>query len=241
MRRLEDTHWWFVARRNLVLTALRRVLRASAPPPAGGRPRHILDVGCGTGAMLTQLRPFGRVVGLDREPLALQFCRERGHRDLVCASATVLPFADNAFDVIVALDVIEHIADDKAALREIARVLVPGGHAFLTVPAYRSLWSGHDVALMHQRRYVAREVKQLALGAGLRVSRVSYTVSALLPLVGAIRLAQRLQKNRPVRADAVPTARPLNALLRAYLDWESRLALRARLPFGLTVFAIVTK
>jgi SAM-dependent methyltransferase len=249
MYRLEDSHWWFVARRNLVLMALRRLLRCRRPSAATGGtaavpPLRLLDVGCGTGGTLERLKPFGNVVGLDLEPLALAFCRERGHRALVRASATRLPFGDGAFDVVVALDVLEHIPDHEAAAREIARVLAPGGFVIVTVPAYRSLWSRHDVALMHQRRYRSGEVKRLLGAPGLRVARLTYTVSLFLPIVWAIRTSQRLRRSsrrETPRADAAPTHPLLNRALRAWLDLESRLALRARLPFGVTVFAVAEK
>ena len=240
MYRLEDTHWWFTARRNLIFFALEHLLREGAGR-AGDKPLRLLDVGCGTGAMLDRLRPLGHIVGLDMEPLALEFCRTRGHRELVRASATALPFADNSFDFVVATDVLEHIPDDAAAAREIRRVLAPGGSVLITVPAYQSLWSGHDIALMHQRRYRGREMRRLLTAAGLRVTRLTYTVSALFPLVWMIRRAQRLRPSREPRADAVPTPTALNHLLRAWLDMESRLALRFRLSFGLTVFAVARK
>lgn len=239
MYRLEDRHWWFVARRHLLTRALEAFLR---PSPAAPRSPRLLDVGCGTGGTLDRLRPYGEVVGLDLEPLALRFCRERGWRTLVQGSATALPFADNSFDAVVALDVLEHIPDDARAAAEIGRVLAPGGILLVTVPAYRSFWSGHDVALMHQRRYVAREVEALLRGAGLKVEQLTYTVSALLPLVWLIRRAQRLLRpNAPPRADAAVTGEPLNGLLRALLQAENHLALRCRIPFGLTVFAVARK
>jgi SAM-dependent methyltransferase len=240
MYRLEDTHWWFAARRELVLRALRRLLKGQERPAGGGRLR-LLDLGCGTGATLTRLRPFGRATGLDLEPLALAFCRERGHRELVRGSATALPFADRTFDVVVALDVLEHVADHEAAAREIARVLAPGGHVLVTVPAYRSLWSRHDVALMHRRRYRAGEVGRLLEGAGLGMSWLTYTVSALLPVVWAVRTAQKLRPAAPARADTLPTRPLLNFLLRAWLGLEGRIALRTRLPFGVSIFAVGRK
>lgn len=249
MYRMEDRHWWFVARRNLVLMALRR-LRDSLPKSGfsgAAAALRILDVGCGTGGTLERLRPFGQVVGLDLETLALEFCRRRDPTlRLVRGSATALPFASGAFDVVVAMDVLEHIPDHAAAAREIARVLAPGGALIATVPAYRALWSRHDVALRHQRRYVAKEVRLLLQGAGLRVERLTYTVSAILPIVWAVRMGQKLRAASAdaaaaPRSDVVPTPALTNQVLRGLLDLENRVALRAHVPFGVTVFAIARK
>lgn len=235
MRRLEDRHWWFVARRNLICAALHRFGKTANP--------LVLDMGCGTGGTLDRLQEFSRPVGLDLEPLALELCRERGHTNLVLASATALPFADATFDAAIALDVLEHIPDDVAAVGELARVLKPGGIAIVTVPAYQSLWSGHDVALMHQRRYRADEVRVRLEEAGLVLERLSYTVSALLPAVWLVRKLQNaLHKKHTVpRADARPTPEPLNGLLRRLLDLETRIVLGRALPFGLTIFAVARK
>lgn len=236
MFRLEDGHWWFVARRSLLLRALRRLL-VNRPSP------RILDVGCGTGGTMDRVRPLGTVVGLDLEPLALEYCRERGWTTLVQGSATALPFADASFDAAIALDVLEHVPDHRAAAREIARVLAPGGVLLATVPAYQALWSRHDIALMHQRRYVTREVKALLEDAGLTVEYLTYTVAALLPLVYLVRKAQRLfQPNAAPRADAAAVSPALNRVLLGILEAESRLNLRGiHLPFGLTVFAIARR
>lgn len=235
MRRLEDKHWWFVARRNLICAALQRFGKTANP--------LVLDMGCGTGGTLDRLREFARPVGLDLEPLALGLCRERGHENLVLASATQLPFEAATFDAAIALDVLEHIPDDATAAGELARVLKPGGIAVVTVPAYQSLWSGHDVALMHQRRYRAEEVRKRLEESGLVVERLSYTVSALFPAVWVVRKLQNALAKRDAlpRADALPTPEPLNGILRRLLDLETGIVLGRSLPFGLTVFAVARK
>ncbi|MDX1935267.1 MAG: class I SAM-dependent methyltransferase [Capsulimonadales bacterium] len=236
MFRLEDEHWWFAARRNLILRAVRSI------PAEPVLPRRFLDVGCGTGGTLARLAPSGEVVGLDMEPLALTYCRRRGLRNLVQGSATSLPFRDAVFSGVLALDVLEHLPEDSACVREIARVLAPGGVVYVTVPAYRSLWSSHDVALMHQRRYVAGEVRRLLEGEGLEIVRLSYTVSLFFPPVWLIRtLRRRLRPGKPAKADVALTPPWLNGVLRRVLDIESRIALRFRLPFGVTVFAAARK
>jgi len=238
MYRLEDEHWWFVARRNLIVRALARFSSTKTTPQAA----RVLDVGCGTGGMLDRLQPFGEVLGLDLEATALAFCRQRGYTRLVQASATAMPFAADTFDVAVALDVLEHIPDHAAAAREIARVLKPGGALFVTVPAYRSLWSGHDVALMHQRRYVAREVVALLEQAGLYVEHLTYTVSILFPLAYLVRMVQRrLRPGAPPRADVRSTPPLLNRALLGLQDAESRIALVSQIPYGLSILAVARK
>jgi Methylase involved in ubiquinone/menaquinone biosynthesis len=241
MYALEDHHWWFAARRTLLMNALGRWLPGVPGDPA--RPRRLLDVGCGTGATLTHLARFGDVVGVDVEPRALAFCRERGVRgELALATAEALPFPDGAFDAAVALDVLEHLRDDAAAVREIARVLKPGGLLFASVPAYPSLWSRHDVALMHRRRYTRATLYPLVTGAGFTLEYATHTVAALLPPIWLLRRAQRLLPHHgPPRADVFPAPALLNALLRAVLEGEGRLALRVRFPFGLSLFVVARR
>ncbi|GAB4453170.1 MAG: class I SAM-dependent methyltransferase [Armatimonadaceae bacterium] len=238
MYRLEDEHWWFVSRRRL----LKRAMDRFPPPAPADRPRRLLDVGCGTGGTLDWIAPLGEVTGLDAEPVALDFCRKRGYGNLLLADATNLPLSQNSIEAVIALDVLEHIPDDHAATREIARVLAPGGMVYITVPAYRSLWSGHDVALMHQRRYVAGEIRSLLERNGLEVVYLTYALTAYFPLVWLIRKTRALlTPSAPPRADVGMTPRSLNGLLRFWLDIEGELALRVPLPFGLTVFAVGRK
>src|SRR5438128_302523 len=137
MYRLEDSYWWFVARHRLVDALIRSRYPQADPDTA---PLDILDVGCGTGAMSARLTRFGRVVSADFSPLALEFSRRRGLTHLVGADAMRLPFASNAFDLLIAMDMLEHLPDDKAALCEFYRVLKPGGRIIATVPAFALLW-----------------------------------------------------------------------------------------------------
>jgi ubiquinone/menaquinone biosynthesis C-methylase UbiE len=239
MYRFEDTYWWFVARRHLIASLL------DGHYARDGR-LQILDIGCGTGAMLDELSPFGAVIGADFAPEALGFCRARGdHYPLTRADVRRMPFADNSFDVVTAMDIIEHIDDDKAAASEINRVLKPGGRLFVTVPAFPSLWSEHDEALHHYRRYTAPHLKDLFQRVGFAVPKLSYTVTSLFPGIWLYRqLSKRLPKRRTdgeKKADLVNFSQPVNTALLALSEWESRLVQRVNLPFGVTVVCVAQK
>ena len=243
MYRFEDTYWWFVARRHLITTLLDGYYALE------GKLR-VLDIGCGTGAMLDDLAPFGDVTGADFAPEALAFCRERGagngtNYKLTRADVRCLPFQSNSFDVVTAMDIIEHIDDDKAASREILRVLKPGGRLFVTVPAFPSLWSEHDEALHHYRRYTAPHLKDVFQRVGFAVPRLSYTVTSLFPLIWTYRqLSKRFSKKRPdaeKKADLVEFTGPINSALMLLSQWETRLVQRVNLPFGVTVVCVAQK
>ena len=243
MYRFEDTYWWFVARRRLIVSLL------DSTYPRDGRLR-LLDIGCGTGAMLDMLAPFGDVTGADFAPEALQFCRARGEAQgraypLTRADVRRLPFATDSFDAVTAMDVIEHIDDDKAAASEIFRVLKPGGRLFVTVPAYQFLWSEHDEALHHYRRYTAPHLKDVFQRVGFSVPKVSYTVSSLLPPIAAYRLVSHALTGRrrggEKKADLVQVSPRVNAALESLCAWETRLVGRTNLPFGVTVVSVAEK
>ncbi|MBM3493051.1 MAG: class I SAM-dependent methyltransferase [Armatimonadetes bacterium] len=228
----EDSYWWFVGRRRLVLDLMAQRYGSRAD-------LDILDVGCGTGAMSSALRRFGRVVSADLSDLALRYSARRGLTALCSADATRLPLRSESFDAIVALDLLEHIPDDAAAAHEFARALRPGGCLFATVPAYQSLWSGHDLALMHMRRYTAREVGRLVSGQALRVLRLSYAMTALFPIVWLVRMRER--KAREPQASVRPVPPPINAALIRLLEIENRVLRRMNLPFGVTVLCVAEK
>ena len=236
MFELEDTYWWFVARRELVRELLLR------HRPEGERIR-ILDVGCGTGATLTALSDLGELVALDRSPAALRFCRRRGFSQLILAEAERLPVASDSVEVVLALDLLEHIEDDGAAAREIARVLRPGGIAIITVPALPGLWSEHDEALDHIRRYRARRLRRILTEAGFRIEKLSPVITALLLPIAALRFVQRVppkRKGTPETAFIIPP-RAINRLLIGILRLE-RVWLRClSLPVGVSLVAVTRK
>ncbi len=197
---VEDYHWWFVGRRAIVFTQIedalgtRASLRAGFPLEAdqsqAGRAGmraypglRVLDIGCGTGATMDHLKRYGRPHGIDLSELPLSFSRKRGHQRVLRASATELPFDSESFDLITALDVVEHLDDDVKGLAEIRRVLKPGAPAVIFVPAFQSLWGPNDVQSGHRRRYRLNELRAAVEKAGLRVERISYAnVGMFIPI-----------------------------------------------------------
>jgi ubiquinone/menaquinone biosynthesis C-methylase UbiE len=240
MHSLEDGHWWFIARRRLIASLLSDL---SLPKDI-----DILDIGCGTGAMLDDLMCCGRVIGADFSPEALSFCHKRSEKTgqvhpLVRADIRSLPFRSNSFDVVTAMDIIEHIDRDKDASQEILRVLKPGGKLIATVPAFMSLWSRHDVALQHQRRYTAPQFRDLLQRSGFRIDKISYTVSSIFPLVWLVRRVGSLldrSQNTP-HADVVETPALLNSILLGLMNAETEIVRKSSLPIGVTIVVVARK
>ncbi|MBS1713124.1 MAG: class I SAM-dependent methyltransferase [Armatimonadetes bacterium] len=231
MRALEDRYWWFVSRRALA----RRLLDQAAP-----HCQDVLDLGCGTGALLSELGTTKTAFGLDFSEHAVGFCRQRGLPRLVKGDAERLPFGDGSFDAVVSLDTFEHLERDKVAMAEAFRVLRPGGTIVLNVPAFRWLWGPHDVALMHFRRYTRNEVRELLASTGFECQVVSYSVFLLFPVVVCIRALERLRRGRAeVRLPQVGA--PLNGVLTSLMQAEGRWIGPTSLPWGSSVVAVGRK
>jgi SAM-dependent methyltransferase len=237
MFEIEDNYWWYRGLRAL----LRDLLARYAP-----RDATILDAGCGTGANLKMLQSYGRAIGIDISEQALAFCHARGipQDRALLASVTDLPFEDSLFDLAVSFDVICNIADDVSAFAEVARVLKPGGRFIVQLPAYQWLWSAHDVAVGHQRRYDARSAREKLTRAGLRVERIMHTNSLFLPFVAIERVVRRrdIHNSDVVESDLqMQLPRVLNSSLAALYGIEMRAAARVNFPFGLSIIAIASK
>jgi SAM-dependent methyltransferase len=205
-----------------------------------GQDARILDAGCGSGSVLDRLADFGKVTGADISPASVAATRARGH-DVHQASLDRLPFENDSFDLVTCLDVLEHTSDDVAALRELRRVIRPGGHLLLTVPAYPALWSGHDELNHHHRRYLRGSLRAAAERAGLALERDSHFNALLLPAAAAARLAGRTRRGsgRPkARSDLTLSPRSLDRLLELPLQLEATLLRTGiSLPAGLSLMA----
>jgi SAM-dependent methyltransferase len=237
MFELEETHWWYRGRRSLVRDALDRF---AAPD----RPLRILDLACATGGSIRFLSDYGSIRGVDISEETIRLCSARGIDTIVRGDALKLPFADGAFDVVLALDAFEHFEDDKAAMAEVHRVMRKGGVLVATVPAFMALWSPHDEAYHHYRRYRKPELQGRLEAVGFHTERMSYSSMLLfLPVL----LLRRLRSLRPKPVEeaesdfAVPMPWPLETVA----DWLTRLEIavekRVALPFGVSLYGVLRK
>lgn len=233
MYAIEETHWWHVARRRLVLDLIARAF-------PGRTDLRLLDVGTGTGRMLEEFSRFGTATGLDLDDDALRFCRRRSVPfGLLKANLLALPFPDGAFDAVVALDVIEHIEDHVGALREVARTLLPGGRVFIFVPAHQWLWSLQDEISHHVRRYTAPTLRAAVDASGLEIERLSYFNTFLMPAVVLGRLWLKVQlRHREISDESALHPAWSNGLLRRIFCLEVPILRRLDLPTGASLVCV---
>ncbi len=249
MFHLEDTYWWYVGMRRISDRLIRRDLDNGARPnpahdTANGRPLKVLDAGSGTGGSLHLLEQYGEVTAFDFSRQAAEMYKTRQAGRILVASIDAIPFADSTFDLVTSFDVVCQLPapEDETALRELWRVLKPGGGFLVRVPAFQFLHGPHDVVLHTKHRYSAREMVDKLERAGFRPLRTTYANTLLFPVALARRLLAKVRKDAPrTNSDVRPVPAPLNAVLTAVLSAESLLLARLRLPFGLSFIALARK
>ncbi|MFL6229015.1 MAG: class I SAM-dependent methyltransferase [Pyrinomonadaceae bacterium] len=238
MREVEDAHWWFAGRRRILESFVARIV-TDLDPAAGARPR-ILDVGCGTGANLEMLAQFGDAEGVDVSDDALAFCRARGLSNVARGAAESLPYADETFDLVTALDVVEHLDDDLAGLSEMRRVLRPQGRVLLFVPAFMWLWGVQDDVSHHRRRYTLPQLRARVEAAGLAVERGTYANLTFFAPILLTRLAMRATGARPASENKINVT-ALNGALGRILGAEARWLRRFNFPVGVSAICVARK
>lgn len=230
MDRVEDSHWWFVGRRAILESFLHSISSRLKTPDSR---LSILDVGCGTGANLEMLAQFGDAEGVDVSDDALEFCRRKG-LTVRKGLAETLPFDGETFDITTALDVIEHLDDDIAGLREMHRVTKTGGRSLFFVPAFMWLWGVQDDISNHRIRYTKRQIVERIEKAGFRVERATYAnFTFFAPILGG-RTLMKLTGIKPESENNVNIS-ALNGVFGKLFSAERHWLKRFDFPFGVSI------
>ena len=232
MAELDERHWWYRARRDVLGALIRR--RIWLPNDA-----RILEVGCGTGHNFQMLREFGRLDAIEVDGVAREMASRRlGHAVMDAPLPQMSGVPLHAYDMIAILDVLEHIDDDRAALKALGQRLKPGGRLLITVPAHPWMWSAHDEVNHHKRRYTRRTLRAAIADAGLRLEMLGWFNSLLFPLAAAARVAGRIT-GKADSDDKLPPG-PINSLFEAVFGLERYALGRMPLPPGVSLAAIVS-
>ena len=232
---LEKENWWFRVRRNLIFGLFKKYKIDNE--------KKILDYGCGSGFLVGQLQDRGfDVYGVDMSEDAINFGSSRGVNNLFRANGTRIKFPDEHFDVILAMDVIEHIEDDSLAVSELSRLLKPGGHLIITVPAYQWMWGVQDEVAHHFRRYTMGSFLKLVKStSGLKVIRRTYFNTFLFLPAALVRIASKAFKLKSRESDFDINNNFLNKLLYTIFNLEVKLSSYISYPFGVSILIILSK
>lgn len=231
---IQKKHWWFVTKKEIVLDTIYWHIATHANC-------KVLDIGCGSGLMLNALQGIGQTYGMDMSDDAINFSKEifdgKVEKGFLPNN---IPYENNFFNLITALDVIEHIDQDTNSLKSIRSLLVAEGKAVITVPAYMFLWSKFDELNEHKRRYTLKELNSKLVEAGYTVEKISYYNTLLFPAVFAVRMLNNIL-NRDGSSDTDMPNLPLNFLLKKIFGIEKYLLKFMNLPFGVSILAVVKK
>jgi ubiquinone/menaquinone biosynthesis C-methylase UbiE len=237
MYELEDSLWWYRGQRKISERLFREFL-----------PRRnnlkILDVGAGSGGSLAQLRPWGEVTAFDFSEMAVRFYGNRDSSRVAVASAAAMPYKDASFDLVTIFDVFATLddADQNAALKEVARVLRPGGFLFWREPGHMFLHGPHDRATHVLRRYNTKLFKSYLTAIGLKPLRLSYSNSFLFPVAVARRLLAKIRDDGSMgHSDVQPMPEPFNTILGGILSLEAPMVAKHGLPIGLSTLTLAQK
>jgi SAM-dependent methyltransferase len=233
MFRVEETHWWYGALHRLIFHALEEEL-------PDWREKEILDVGCGTGVILTRLGNPDKNAGVDLSPVAVAFCRERGLNNVMEGDISALPFPDQSFDAVICSSVLYHqwVGDVGDAVSEMYRILRPSGVLLINVPAFRFLHSAHDDAVMTARRFRKEEIRRLLQKNGFIIRRLTYWTTLLFPLAV---IARTFRVSKAGRDFEIEGKSLMNRVFSQIMAVELDLLKTISFPFGVALFALARK
>jgi len=232
---IEETNWWFVARRDIIVKMLRNE----------SKELKVLDIGCSSGLLIRDLNKTGfpNVRGIDISKDAVNLSKSIKINSVTHSDAQKTKFRNQEFDIIIASDILEHLDDDKKALKEWCRILKKDGTLIVFTPAFKFLWSSHDAANQHKTRYTLSGLNKLLQEAGFKVISSSYWNFLLFFPAAIIRIPQKIfHLNNQSKDQAYRLNRIINSLLKMLLKVENSLILLGiRFPFGVSVFSLARK
>lgn len=232
MMKIENKHWWFVARRSI----LDKVIESLSLPESA----EILEAGCGTGGNLAMLKRHGKVCAMELNETARAFANNLNLAPVKSGCLPDhIPFADQQFDLIVLLDVLEHLEEDTSSLQTLSAKLKPSGWLLVTVPAFPWMWTKQDQLLHHKRRYVQSNLRQVVNSAGYNIKLTSYFNFFLFPVIAGIRLLLSLL-NKEVNETGMPP-QPINQMLTLLFSWERYFINRLSFPFGVSLLLLAQR
>jgi len=232
---LEKNNWWFQGRRKIILTIIDSIFKNK-------NDLVILDAGCGGGSIINILEKYGKVFGIDNSKKMVKLCRFN-QKEVVLGKLEKIPFEDNKFDLVVALEVLEHIKKDLLALKEINRVLKPGGYLFLSVPAFKFLWGNQDVAANHKRRYSEKQlIKQLNL-AGFVNNKINFMNFIFFIPIAIVRVLRRFISREKPELDSkyFDNKTIINKFFAEIFKIEAKILPFVKVPFGATLLSVSKK
>lgn len=229
----ERDDWWFVGRRKIILTFLKKYLKKK-------HDLKIVDIGCGAGGMIDLLGYYGTVTGVDKNKHIVHHNKKNG-RKVYCGNLDKLNFSDNSFELVTLLEVLEHVNDDMKGLKEVYRILKPEGIFFISVPAFPILWSSHDYASHHKRRYTKKELEMKLLKSGFDILNISFFDSFLFPIIVIYRFWANLIGKDKFKSNFINYPPFINSFLKVIFCSEAFFLEKFNFPLGVSLLAIVKK
>lgn len=237
MHNFEKTYWWHVGKKHLVLELVKKYKPNNSN-------MNILEIGCGTGEIAQSLNEFGKIYVNDISATALDYCKQKGIENVIEGDISIMNLTEyeNYFDIVLALDVLEHIQDDEETIRKIYKLLKPNGLFIINVPAYKFLWSGHDEALQHKRRYTSYEITQKLKDAKFKIINKSHFVFFAFPVIATVKFLSNFLARRSLpRTSYIILPNKLNGFMINVLKMETKLLKNFDLPFGTTITVVAIK